>query len=120
MLNVAPDDIASLPEFARQAEERIRRADRRAEERSTISGKAMAVFHEFKGSAAKLSLVDLVDGSGGGLGVRSHMPVEPGATAVLTPDNSLIPPQRALVVRCERDGSAYRIGLRTALALFAA
>lgn len=111
MFELKHDEITQLPAWARKVEERLKRMDRRREERQALGGTAMAVFAD-RGSAAKIALVELVDSGSTGVGVRSFVPVDKGSTFTLSPDNALLPRVVGTVVRCVRDGEAYRLGLR--------
>ncbi len=87
--------------------------NRRRDERRAIDGDAVAVFTETIGPG-KIVSVSLLDASETGLGVRSSVPVAPGAAFSLMSDRSVRPRHVGIVVRCERetDGS-YRVGLRS-------
>ncbi|HRQ74034.1 MAG TPA: hypothetical protein PLU35_13490, partial [Phycisphaerales bacterium] len=84
---------------------------RRTTDRAPARGEAIATFTGPHGFAA-LARVRLRDTSTGGLGVRSPLPVEPGAIATLTPVQSGGAPESAIVVRCTGRAGAYHLGLR--------
>lgn len=86
--------------------------DRRRAERFDIGGDAVAVFTDDLGPG-KISKVRLLDASESGLGVWSSVAVAPGAVFSLMPDKSVWPRHIGIVVRCERDGDGYKLGLRS-------
>jgi hypothetical protein len=88
------------------------RFDRRRVPRRPMNGAAMAIFSGGVG-AGTLARVELIDASWTGIGVMSDAPVEIGASCSLTPESPMWPRQIGIVVRCERDGDRYRIGLRS-------
>ena len=111
MFELKHEEVSQLPAWARKVEERLKRMDRRREERQALGGTAMAVFAD-RGSAAKIAQVELVDSGATGVGVRSYVNVDKGSSFTLTPDNVLLPKVTGTVVRCIRDGEGYRLGLR--------
>jgi hypothetical protein len=85
--------------------------DRRRAPRREMKGGAMAVFSTCLG-AGTLVRVDLMDASWTGIGVRSPVAVEPGASVSIVPDDAMWPRQTGIVVRCEADEEGgYRVGL---------
>src|SRR4051812_42350852 len=95
------------------------RFDRRKLPRRPINGHAMAVFTEGK-NAGRLLRVELVDASWTGIGVRTAEPVGVGASCSLTPEDSMWPRQVGIVLRCEKDGEGWRVGLQSRMAKAAA
>lgn len=95
------------------------RFDRRKLPRRPISGRAMAVFTEGN-SVGRLVRVELVDASWTGIGVRTSEPVAVGASCSLTPEDAMWPRQVGIVLRCERDGEGWRVGLQSRMAKAAA
>jgi hypothetical protein len=93
--------------------------DRRKLPRRPVSGHAMAVFTENNGPG-KLTRVELLDASWVGFGVRTSEPVAVGALCSLTPEDAMWPRQVGIVLRCDRDGDGYRVGLQSKLAKAAA
>jgi hypothetical protein len=93
--------------------------DRRGIPRRPIAGRAMAVFTSTNG-AGTLVRVELLDASWQGIGVRSPVPVAPGASVSLTPEDAMWPRQIGIVVCCEKNGDGFRLGLRSRLAQAAA
>ncbi|MFZ4573137.1 MAG: PilZ domain-containing protein [Phycisphaerales bacterium] len=88
------------------------RFDRRRAERHGVGGEAVAVFTDEPGPG-KILKVCLLDASESGLGVRSPVPIAPGAAFSLMPDKTVWPRHVGIVVRCERDGDGYKLGLRS-------
>lgn len=84
--------------------------DRRASPRARVQGTATAVFTGGV-QAGALTPVELIDACPVGLGVRSPVPVEPGSAFSIMPEVGLYPRMVGLVVRCEREGTGYRLGL---------
>jgi len=64
--------------------------------------------------------IELIDSSACGLGVRSPLPATPGDLLGFHFDDTVLPSRLGRVVRCERDGDGYRIGLVAATAQAAA
>jgi hypothetical protein len=93
--------------------------DRRHLPRRPVSGHAMAVFTTSNG-VGKLSRVQLLDASWAGIGVKTSVPVQPGATCSLTPEDSMWPRQIGIVVRCDEIEGGYHVGLQSRLAKAAA
>jgi hypothetical protein len=93
--------------------------DRRSIPRRPIAGRAMAVFSS-SNAAGTLVRVELIDASWQGIGIKSPIEVAPGASVSITPEDSMWPRQIGIVVRCEKDGEGYRLGLRSRLAKAAA
>lgn len=93
--------------------------DRRKLPRRPINGHAMAVFTDTNGPG-KLMRVELVDASWVGIGVRTSDPIRLGASCSLTPEDSMWPRQVGIVLRCEKDGEGYRVGLQSRQAKAAA
>ena len=93
--------------------------DRRKLPRRPISGSAMAVFSQNNGPG-RLMRVELVDASWSGIGVRTSEPIALGAACSLTPEDAMWPRQVGMVLRCEKDGEGYRVGLQSRLAKAAA
>src|ERR1044071_3074070 len=89
--------------------------DRRKLPRRAIQGHAMAVFTEGAG-AGRLVRVELVDASWTGIGVRTSAPVAVGASCSLTPEDAMWPRQVGMVLRCEKDGEGWRVGLQSRMA----
>lgn len=108
-------DEAALPVWARKAEERIRKLDRRHDERQSIVGDGIAAFVDGEGGA-KVCKVEFVDASGMGLGIRCGIAITPGARFTLRPDSGLSQAHAGVVSRCSRDGEGYRLGLKLFLA----
>jgi hypothetical protein len=88
------------------------RFDRRRATRHDVGGEAVAVFTDDAGPG-KILKVRLLDASESGLGVRSSVAVAPGAAFSLMPDKTVWPRHIGIVVRCERDGDGYLLGLRS-------
>lgn len=107
--------VSDLPQIVEKFEQRIRSSDRRREDRSNLEGSAVAVFDDREGGA-KICNIRFVDVSGGGLGVFSGLAVVPGSAFMFRPDSGLRQPHGGTVVRCEREGEGYRLGLRLRLA----
>lgn len=84
--------------------------DRRASPRARVQGTATAVFTGGV-EAGALTPVELIDACPAGLGVRSPVPVAPGSAFSIMPEVGLYPRMVGLVVRCEREGDGYRLGL---------
>lgn len=93
--------------------------DRRKLPRRPISGHAMAVFTPGN-SVGTLVRVELLDASWKGIGFRSPMAFAPGTLCSLTPEDAMWPRQVGMVLRCEKDGDGYRVGLQSKLAQAAA
>ena len=89
--------------------------DRRKLPRRPINGHAMAVFTPGN-SVGTLVRVELLDASWKGIGFRSPMEIRPGTPCSLTPDDSMWPRQVGMVLRCEKDGDGYRVGVQSKLA----
>lgn len=85
--------------------------DRRRLPRKQMSGFAMTVF-SFGFAAGTVARVELVDGSHTGLGIKSPVPVEPGAAFSMVPEDRLMPRQVGIAVRCELVDGEYHVGLR--------
>jgi hypothetical protein len=100
---------------AEHAEARIRKLDRRHDERQTIMGEGIAAFIDGEGGA-KVCKIEFIDASGMGLGVRCGIAVAPGARFTLRPDSGLSRAHSGVVSRCTSDGEGYRLGLRLSLA----
>lgn len=108
-------DTESLPKWARKAEERIRKLDRRRAERGSITGEGLAAFIDGEGGA-KVCRLDFIDACGTGIGVKCGIAIAPGARFTLRPDSGLTQLYRGVVARCTRDGEVYRLGLKIAIA----
>jgi hypothetical protein len=93
--------------------------NRRKLPRRPISGGAMAVFTENNGPG-RLMRVELVDASWTGIGLRTSERIALGAACSLTPEDAMWPRQVGIVLRCEKDGEGYRVGLQSRLAKAAA
>ena len=111
----ASQDEGTLPAWARSAEDRIRKLDRRYDERQSIAGDGIAAFVDGEGGA-KVCKVEFVDASGMGLGIRCGIAVTPGARFTLRPDSGLSQAHAGIVSRCSPDGEGYRLGLKLFLA----
>ena len=111
-------DTRDLPAWAQKAEARIRKLDRRHDERNRISGEGLAAFIDGEGGA-KVCKVHFVDASAFGLGVRCGIPVTPGARFTLRPESGLSQAHSGVVSRCTKDGDYYRLGLKLSLAMAA-
>jgi hypothetical protein len=86
-------------------------SDRRKLPRRAMTGGAMAVFSNGIG-AGTLARVELLDASWTGIGVKSPIPVDPGAGVSLVPDSPMWPRQTGIVVRCSEDPQGgYRVGI---------
>jgi hypothetical protein len=113
MLTLPQVDPSELPGWVNEFEARIRRLDRRRDDRGSAKGSGLAVFiepgeHE---TAAKFVQVDLVDASSCGLGVRCGVAIRRGTRFTLTVDDPRYPPITGFVVRCTKDGDTWRLGL---------
>lgn len=98
-------DLGSIPPATRQRALRPEALERRAFGREREFGSAMAAFYDEQGAIC-LTRVDLSDSSATGIGVRSPMPIEPGARVCLYSNDVARahgPHLSATVVRCERD-----------------
>ncbi|MBL9000360.1 MAG: hypothetical protein JNK25_04420 [Phycisphaerae bacterium] len=93
--------------------------DRRRLPRKVMSGFAMAVFTAGI-SAGTVVRVELIDGSHTGLGIRCPIPIEPGASFSLIPEDRMMPRQVGIAVRCEEEGDQFHLGLRMRRNLMAA
>ena len=93
--------------------------DRRRLPRKVMSGFAMAVFTAgiYAGTVVR---VELIDASHTGLGIRCPIPVEPGASFSLIPEDRMMPRQVGVAIRCEGDGEQFHLGLRMRRNLMAA
>lgn len=111
-------DTRDLPAWAQKAEARIRKLDRRHDERAGISGDGLAAFVDGEGGA-KVCKVEFIDASAFGLGVRCGIPVSPGSRFTLRPEKGLSQSHSGVVARCTRDGELYRLGLKLSLAVAA-
>ena len=85
--------------------------ERRRRPRMKNDGLAMAVFSEGV-EAGKLTPVRVTDTSVMGLGVLSPVAVNPGSAFSLMHESGCSPRQVGMVVRCEREGEFYRLGLK--------
>lgn len=108
-------DPRELPAWAQKAEARIRKLDRRHDERANIDGEGLAAFVDGEGGA-KVCKVQFVDASALGLGVRCGIAVTPGSRFTLRPERGLTQAHSGVVCRCTKDGDVYRLGLKLALA----
>lgn len=104
-------DTESLPAWARNAEERIRKNDRRRGERATIAGEGIAAFVDGEGGA-KVCRIDFIDASGGGIGIRCGIAITPGSRFTIRPDSGLTQAVGGTVARCIQDGECFRLGLK--------
>lgn len=84
--------------------------ERRASPRRGTAGEHLAAFVR-AGGAARVSRVELVDISGEGLGVWSASAVEVGSRLLLYRANGRAPVDCGVVVRCDRDGDGWRVGV---------
>ena len=64
--------------------------------------------------------VELMDASWTGIGFMSPVAIEPGSPCSLVPEDAMWPRQVGIVIRCEKDGDVYRVGLRSRMAQAAA
>lgn len=87
------------------------RLERRSSVRLPARGDLVATYRGADGRVG-LTPVDLVDTSDGGVGVRSPVAIEPGMTVTLRDARTRQPWSDAACVRCTREGSGYRVGLR--------
>jgi hypothetical protein len=87
------------------------RLERRLAERRPVRGGAMAAFFDEDG-ALSLTRVELVDASGGGMGLRCPVAVEPGVRFSLYSGTIPLPHTTGVVARCEEEGEEFRVGLR--------
>lgn len=87
------------------------RFERRGGDRRPQGGAAMAAFFDEDG-ALSLTRVELLDASGGGLGLRSPVAIEPGVRFCLYSNSTRLPHTTGIVARCEPDEEEFRIGLR--------
>lgn len=87
------------------------RLERRASPREKRSGSAMGAFYDAFGGMS-LSRVRIVDSSRGGIGLLSDVPAAPGSRVTLYGDDLPVPRMTGIVARCQREGDAWRIGLR--------
>lgn len=104
-------DTRELPVWAQKAEARIRKLDRRHDERAGLSGDGLAAFVDGDGGA-KVCKVEFVDASALGLGVRCGIAVSPGSRFTLRPERGLSQAHSGVVARCTKDGEQYRLGLK--------
>ncbi|GEM_PF-1528965 len=87
--------------------------NRRRLPRKIMKGGAMAIFTRSL-CAGSVVRVELTDGSHTGLGLKSPVPVEPGTSFTLIPDQAMMPRAVGIAVRCERlEDGQYAVGLRT-------
>ncbi len=84
--------------------------ERRKTPRRAMDGGAMAVFSNSIG-AGTLVHVEILDASWTGIGIKSPIAVEPGASVSIVPESAAWPRQTGVVVRCEADEHGYRIGI---------
>lgn len=85
--------------------------DRRRLPRKQMSGFAMAVFTAGI-AAGTVVRVELIDASHTGIGIKCPIPVEPGASFSLIPEDRMMPRQVGVAVRCEGEGEEFHLGLR--------
>lgn len=85
--------------------------DRRAARREPQAASAMAALYDAAGDVS-LSPVKVVDAGRGGLGLLSPLPAAPGSRVTLYGDELPAPHMNATVVRCERAGKQFRLGVR--------
>ncbi len=87
------------------------RFERRRSERYEATGSAVAVFGR-PGRPPLLTSVRITDSSSSGLGIYSDAEIRPGTTFALYPDDALSPRRFGRVIRCEKRGKSYRLGLQ--------
>jgi len=115
-------DLGTIPPSARPRILRRDRLERRAWVREREMGSAMAAFYDDQGAIC-LTRVDLADSSATGLGLRSPMPIEPGARVCLYSGDVARahgPHLSGTIVRCQRNAgpgvdeedAAFCLGLR--------
>lgn len=90
--------------------------ERRRAGRTRARGQGVATFVEPDGRLW-LTRVNLLDRSDAGLGVRSPVPVAPGASFTLSVGGG--PTQEGVVAHARARGGTYRLGLRCARRLAA-
>jgi predicted N-acetyltransferase YhbS len=87
------------------------RLERRAEERSPLSGSVMGAFVDDEG-AFTLTRVELIDESAAGLGLLSPVEIQPGRRFTLYVGPLHVAHDSGVVARCEMEDEGYRVGLR--------
>ena len=112
-------EVASALKIANPGNLKVPPSDRRKVPRRPIKGHAMAMFNSGAG-VGQIARVALSDASWTGIGIVSPVPVEPGTTCSLVPEDVMWPRQICIVVRCEQTEQGYIVGLRSKLGRAAA
>ncbi|TVQ62926.1 MAG: PilZ domain-containing protein [Phycisphaerales bacterium] len=86
------------------------RFDRRRAHREAVEGTAVAAFRT-RSRTSLLAGVTVRDVSATGLGMVSPVAVAVGTRVSLFPHESRVPSAIGVVVRCERAGSEFRLGI---------
>ena len=117
MLTLPKVDPSQLPGWVNEFEARIRKLDRRRDDRETAQGSGIAVFVEpgDTETAARFAQVDLVDASSCGVGIRAGAPVRKGSRCTITLDDARGTQISGTVARCTKDGEHWRIGIAAGL-----
>lgn len=97
--------------FGALVEPKAARGERRVETRRRTHGRAIATIRE-PGAMPVLTPVELTDASERGLGILSQKPATPGASVRLYFHGEVVPGRTGVVARCDRDGDAWRLGVR--------
>jgi len=97
--------------FGAIVEPKAPRPERRVETRRRTGGQAIVTIRE-EGAMPILTPVELLDASTHGLGIRSEKPALPGARVRLYFHGEVMPGRTGVVARCDRDGDAWRLGVR--------
>jgi hypothetical protein len=84
--------------------------ERRASKRKSTEGTAMGAFYDAFGDLV-LTPVEIADRSRFGLGLLCDTPVAAGSRFTLYGNQLPLPHVSGTVIRCQRVGNRYRIGL---------